>query len=73
MDGPYQGSIVWHAPYAIYQEKGRTSLENYESNHEYVPFNNYTTPGTSAGFAIEAVRRVVNRSRDYFVEAGAIR
>ena len=63
LDGPHKGYIVWNAPYAEYQERGYTSG----------PVTHYSTPGTHAHFAKEAVEKVIPRSRDYFVRAGAIR
>lgn len=63
LDGPHKGYIVWNAPYAEYQERGYTSG----------PVTHYSTPGTHAHFAEESVEKVVNRSRDYFVQAGVIR
>lgn len=63
LDGPHSGYIVWNAPYAEYQERGYTTG----------PVTHYTTPGTHAHFASESVEKVVNRSRDYFVQAGVIR
>lgn len=63
MDGPHKGYIAWNAPYAEYQERGYTTG----------PVTHYTTPGTHAHFAEKSVNKVVNRSRDYFVQAGAIR
>lgn len=63
MNNPHSGSIVWHAPYAEYQERGYTSG----------PVRHYTTPGTHAHFAQQSVEKVIANSRDYFVRAGAIR
>ena len=63
MEGPARGSIYWNAPYAEYQERGFTSGV----------VVNYSTPGTHAHFARDSVQSVLNRSRDYFVQAGAIR
>ena len=63
MEGPHHGSITWFAPYAEYQERGYTSG----------PVTRYTIPGTHAHFAKEAVEKVIPRSRDYFVRAGAVR
>lgn len=55
-----RGSIKWGKKYAWYQERGYTSG----------PVRKYTTPGTGAHFASNAVRKVTNESSRYFRQAG---
>jgi hypothetical protein len=53
------GSIKWGQKYAKYQERGYTSGE----------VRKYTTPGTGAHFAENAVRRVARRAERHFKRA----
>lgn len=55
-----KGKITWGKGYAYYQERGYTSG----------PVRRYTTPGTGAQFAQNAVKDVVKDSRSYFRKAG---
>lgn len=55
-----KGKITWGKRYAYWQERGYTSG----------PVVNYTTPGTGAKFAQDAVKDVVKDSRRYFRRAG---
>lgn len=57
-----KGRITWGKRYAYYQERGYTSG----------PVKNYTTPGTGAQFAQNAVKDVVKDSRAYFKRAGLL-
>jgi len=68
MESNTKGTIAWHAPYAYIQERGWNPTTNGKTY-----FTNYTTPGTHAHFAEESVKKVVARSRDILVQAGAIR
>lgn len=54
------GKITWGKRYAYWQERGYTSG----------PVKKYTTPGTGAQFAQNAVKDVVKDSRRYFRRAG---
>lgn len=54
------GSIKWGKKYAWYQERGYTSG----------PVRRYTTPGTGAHFAENAVKTVTKDGRKYFKQAG---
>lgn len=56
----YRGKIKWGKKYAWYQERGYTSG----------PVKRYTTPGTGAHFAENAVRKVKKDGRKYFKQAG---
>ena len=51
-----RGTIMWKKEYAIYQEEKQ--------------FKNYTTPGTGPHFAENAVKKVANKSKEYFKRAG---
>lgn len=55
-----KGKITWGKRYAYYQERGYTSG----------PVRRYTTRGTGAKFAQNAVKDVAKDSRRYFKRAG---
>lgn len=55
-----QGKIRWGKHYAAYQERGYTSGK----------VRRYTTPGTGAHFAENAVMDVKKDARSYFRKAG---
>ena len=55
-----KGSIKWGKKYAWYQERGYTSGK----------VRRYTTPGTGAHFAENAVKTVTKDGRKYFKMAG---
>lgn len=57
-----RGKITWGKRYAYWQERGYTSG----------PVRRYTTPGTGAKFAQNAVKDVVKDSRKYFRKAGLL-
>lgn len=56
------GMIKWGRKYAAYQERGYTSG----------PVKRYTTSGTGAHFAENAVRKVARDHRKYFKIAGLL-
>lgn len=51
-----KGKIQWNQRYAVYQEAKQ--------------YPNYTTPGTGAHFAENAVKKVVENSDKYFAQVG---
>lgn len=55
-----KGRIQWNAKHAVYQERGYSSG----------PIRNYTTPGTGAHFAENAVKKVSAQGERYFRQAG---
>ncbi len=57
-----RGKIRWGKKYAYWQERGYTSG----------PVRRYTTPGTGAHFAEQAVSNVTKDSRQYFKKAGLV-
>lgn len=78
-----QGKIKWGRKYAAAQEAGRmtvyktrtfrTSKGNWVTLKPGVyRFRNYTTPGTGAHFAQNAVQKVTGNPLKYYRQAGAI-
>lgn len=57
-----RGSVKWLAHYAEYQERGYTTG----------PVRKYTTPGTGAHFAEQAVRKETANTKQYAKKAGLI-
>lgn len=55
-----KGRIEWQAKHAVYQERGYSSG----------PIRNYTTPGTGAHFARNAVATVAPKGKQFFRQAG---
>ena len=60
--GGQRASIKWGQKYAKYQERGYTSG----------PVRKYTTPGTGAHFAEDAVKKVSRRHMRYFRQARVV-
>lgn len=63
------GLIRWNMPYAGVQEVGgRTDPRT----GKWIPFVNYTTPGTGSKFVEQAVEQVKANSAEYIRKAGFI-
>lgn len=57
-----RGTIVWKSGYAVYQERGYSSGK----------IRRYTTPGTGAHFAFNAVKQVDANKESYLRKARAL-
>lgn len=56
------GKITWGKNYAVYQERGYSSGQ----------IKNYTTAGTGAHFAANAIKAVYDRAQELMKKAGLI-